>query len=89
MNSQNSSEKPVEQPPLVRRLQAAVAHMDPHHKKRENGKLIIDALEEITRLRASIAAIYAHAVAETTGILPAIIAETYHCIPELMQPPAP
>jgi len=41
--------------------------------------------KEVEKLRASIAAIHAHAVLGTPGILPAIIAETYHCIPELMQ----
>ena len=38
---------------IIQRLRNHVAQMAPHHREREQGRLIVDALAEIERLTAS------------------------------------
>ena len=47
MSNETEKQMPVEQPRLVLRLQAAVAHMDSHQREREHCKLLIESLVAI------------------------------------------
>jgi hypothetical protein len=44
----NSTDIEGRHQPLVLRLQSAVAHMAPHQRDRQNGRLLIECLEAIT-----------------------------------------
>jgi hypothetical protein len=48
--AQTTNVPAVDLPRLVLRLRSAVAHMAPHQKEREQGKLLIESLAEIEAL---------------------------------------